>query len=69
MHVVLSKAFQDFSGTFVMEFFVVGGMDEDIVHINYQPPFRDVVGEDVVHQGLEGGRRSTESEEHNIGFE
>ena len=46
----------------------VVGVDQYVVQVNH---YRDVehVGENVVHEMLEGGRRIRKSERHNVPFE
>jgi hypothetical protein len=43
--------------------------DEDVVEVNTDDAFHNKVLEDVVHHGLEGGGRVSESEKHHQGFE
>ena len=47
-----------------MEGKVVVGMDHEVIHIDDQPSFRDVVAKDVVHKRLEGGWGVALSKEH-----
>ena len=47
----------------------VGGVDEEIIHIDNEPSFGNHVAEGVVHEPLEGGRGIGKSEEHYGRFE
>ena len=47
----------------------VGGVDEEIVHIDDEPSFSDHIVEGVIHEPLKGGRGVGEPEEHDSGFE
>ena len=47
----------------------VGGVDEEVIHVNDKPSFCNHVAERVVHKALEGGRRIGETEEHYCRFE
>ena len=42
----------------------VGGIDEEIIHVNYEPSFSNHVAEGVVHESLKGGGGVGEAEEH-----
>jgi hypothetical protein len=46
-----------------------GRVDEQVVHINDEPPFSDKVAEEVVHECLEHGGGVAEAEEHDGGLE
>ena len=46
----------------------VGGVDEEIIHIDNEPSFSNHVAERVVHETLEGGGGVGESEEHHGRF-
>ena len=47
----------------------VGGIDEEIIHIDDEPSFGNHVTERVVHETLEGGGRVGKPEEHHGRFE
>ena len=47
----------------------VGGVDEEVIHIDDEPSFGDHVVEGIVHESLEGGRGVGKAEEHHGGFE
>ena len=46
----------------------VGGIDEEIIHIDNEPSFSNHIVEGVVHEALEGGGGVGKSEEHYRGF-
>jgi hypothetical protein len=45
------------------------GKDEDIVHINHQPSFINLLLKGMIHVCLEHGGGNAEAEKHDIGFE
>ena len=47
----------------------VGGVDEEIIHVDNEPSFGNHVVEGVVHETLEGGGGVGEPEEHHSRFE
>ena len=47
----------------------VRGIDEKVVHVDYEPSFGDHIAEGVVHEPLEGCGGISESEEHHGRFE
>ena len=47
----------------------VGGIDEEIIHIDNEPSFGNHIAEGVVHETLEGGGGVSKSEEHHGWFE
>ena len=47
----------------------IGGVDEEIIHVDNEPSFSDHVAEGVVHEALEGGRGIGEPKEHHGWFE
>ena len=51
-----------------MELEVVFSGHQDIVHIYDQPPFSYLFGKDCILHCLEGGRRISQSKEHDSGF-
>ena len=55
--------------SFMMEIWVVLGVDAEVIHVDLQPFFPEHVGEDMVHKCLECGGCIAESEEHDGGFE
>ena len=46
----------------------VGGVDEEVIHIDNEPSFGNHVVEGVVHESLEGSGGVSEAEEHYGGF-
>ena len=56
-------------GAFMMEGYVILGMDSHIIHVNLQPLFWEHIREDMVHESLEGGGGVAKPEEHDSGFE
>ena len=49
-------------------FFKVGRKDQDIVHVNDDPPFLHHIRENGVHHSLEGAGRVAKTEEHHSWF-
>ena len=47
----------------------VGGVDEEIIHVDNEPSFGNHVTEGVVHEALESGGGVGKSEEHHGRFE
>ena len=43
-------------------------VDEEIIHVDDKPSFCDHVMEEIVHEGLEGGRGISETKEHHSWF-
>ena len=56
------------SGTFMMESYIVLGVDSHIIHVNFEPFLREHVCKDVIHECLECGGSIAESKEHDSGF-
>ena len=46
----------------------VRGEDQEVVHVDNEPSFRDHISEGVVHESLKGGRGVSETKEHDGGF-
>ena len=57
------------SGAFMMESYVILGVDSHIIHVNFEPLLWEHVCKDVIHECLECGGSIAESEEHDGGFE
>ena len=53
---------------FMMESYVIFGVDSHVVHVKFQPLFCEHICEDMIHESLEGGGSIAESEEHDNGF-
>ena len=48
---------------------LIQGVDQQVVHINYQPALCDVISEEIAHEGLEHGQGVAHSKEHDVQFE
>ena len=59
---------EDSFGAFSVEV-MVGGGDEEIIHVDNEPSFSNHVSERVVHESLKGGGGVAQAEEHYSGFE
>ena len=57
------------SGTFMVESYIIFGVDSHIVHVDLEPFLQEHVCKDVIHECLEHGGSIAESEEHDNGFE
>ena len=68
MKVKFSQTLQDALRMFLMEG-GVGGVDEEIIHIDDEPSFGNHVAEGVIHELLKGSRGVGEPEEHHGRFE
>jgi hypothetical protein len=68
VEIMFFKAFEDFVDNFPMGDQVVTP-DKDVIQIYSHFAFSDEVGEDAVHEGLEGCRRVGETKEHYFWFE
>ena len=51
---MLLELFEHSVDTFFVEFEVVFGGNKYVIHVDYQPPFCDFLGEDCIHHGLKG---------------
>ena len=49
-------------------FFVIVGIDEEVIHVNDEPSFCNHIPERVGHKSLKNGRRIGHAEEHDSGF-
>ena len=58
---------QDAFGAFLMEG-GVGGVDEEIIHVDNEPSFGNHIAEGVVHESLKGSGGVGEAKEHYGGF-
>ena len=65
---MLSESLEYMSGAFMMESYVILGVDSHVVHVYFQPLLREHISKDVVHESLEGGGSVAKSEEHDGGF-
>ena len=57
------------SSAFMMEGYIVLGVDSHIIHVDFQPLFQEHIHKDMVHESLEGGGGIAKSKEHDGGFE
>jgi hypothetical protein len=48
---------------------LLGRVNEQVIHVDDEPPFGDKVAEEMVHKHLECGRGVAEPKEHDSGFE
>ena len=46
----------------------VGGINEEVIHVNDKPSFCDHIMKGVVHEALESGGGNGKTEEHHSGF-
>ena len=42
----------------------VGGVDEEVIHVDDKPSFCDHIVKGIIHKALEGGRGISETKEH-----
>ena len=49
--------------------FLIWGMDQQVIHINCQPALHNVISKEIIHEGLEHGRKVAHPKEHDVGFE
>ena len=68
MEVKFGHALENAFRAFFMEG-SVGGIDEEVIHVDNEPSFGDHIAEGVIHESLEGCGGIGESEEHHRGFE
>ena len=67
MKVKFNHTLQNLFGLFGMGG-CIGGINEEVVHVNDKPSFRDHITKGVIHKALESGRGIGETEEHHSGF-
>ena len=65
---MFSEMEEDFPGSFMVEGEVIFDMNLHVIHVDFQPLFSDIVGKDMVHEGLEHWWCIAEAEEHHGGF-
>ena len=61
--------FDDHAKVFYLVEGGIGGVDEEVIHIDNEPSFGDHIVEGVVHEALEGSGGIGEAEEHDGGLE
>ena len=66
---MFSKSLEYLSGAFMMEGYVIFGVDSHVIHVDLKPLLWEHIHEDMVHEGLEGGRSIAKSKAHDGGFE
>ena len=66
---MVSQYLQHIIDHLTMQFIVIWGMDEDIIHINCDVAFIDEIVEYFIHHELEGGQGICETKEHDHGLE
>ena len=66
---MFSEALEYTSSTFVMEGYIILGVDSHVVHVDFKPLFHEHIHKDLVHEHLESGGGIAEPEEHDSGFE
>ena len=65
---VFMKALEDVVCLFVMEFEGTGGVETQVIHVDFKPAFGNHVGKNMVYEGLKGTGGIAESEEHDSWF-
>ena len=65
---MLSELSEHTSGAFMMESYIILGVDSRVVHVDLKPFLWKHICEDVVHESLEGGGSVAEPKEHDGGF-
>ena len=56
------------SGVFMVEGYIILGVNSHVIHVDFKPFFWEHVCKDVVHESLEGGRSIAKPKEHDGGF-
>ena len=67
MEVKFSHALQDAFGAFFVEN-SVGGVDEEVIHVDNEPSFGNRVAEGIIYESLKSGGGIGKSKEHDGGF-
>ena len=62
------KSLEHTSSAFVMEGYVVLGVDSHVVHVDLKPLFWEHICKDMIHESLESGGSVAETKEHDGGF-
>ena len=55
-------------GVFMIEGYIILGVDSHVVHVDLKPPLQKHVCKDMVHESLESGGSIAEPQEHDGGF-
>jgi hypothetical protein len=66
--VMVLQFLEDTADQSTVEFKVIIGGNDNVVHVDEQPPFYCFFSEDVIHHCLEGGWRICQSKEHDHWF-
>ena len=66
---MFSESLEHTSSAFMMEGYIILGVDSHVVHVDLKPPLRKHVHKDMVHESLESGGSVAEPKEHDGGFE
>ena len=63
------KSLEHMLSVFVMEGYIILGVDSHVVHVDLKPLFWEHICKDMVHESLESGGSIAETKEHDGGFE
>ena len=66
---MFSESLEHMLSVFVMEGYIILGVDSHVIHIDLKPLLWEHICKDMVHESLEGGGGVAESKEHDSGFE
>ena len=68
VHLLFLEALKNLpSSVFVC--FLIWGVDQQVIHVNYQPALHNIISKKIIHEDLESGWQVTHPKEHNIWFE
>ena len=67
MEVKLSHTLKDVESSFSMGVWVGRG-DEEVIHVDDEPPFSDHISEGIIYESLECSRGVIKAKEHDSGF-
>ena len=56
------------SSAFMMEGYVILGVDSHVIHVDLKPLFWEHIHKDIIHESLESGGSIAEPKEHDSGF-
>ena len=65
---MFSESLEHPSSAFVMEGYIILGVNSHVVHVDLKPLLCKHIRKDMVHESLEGGGSIAESKEHDGGF-
>ena len=63
------ESLEDTLSSFMMEGYIILGVNSHVIHIDFKPFFWMHICEDMVHKSLEGGGSVAKSKEHDSRFE